>query len=299
MAIYNRVKVATATTGTGTVTLGSAASGFQTFASAGVPNAGGVSYVIEDGTAWEIGTGVYTTSGTTMTRVLVASSTGSLLSLSGAAVVYIAPSATDNPVVRAPLVTVHASSSGTHTTAAGCLYMTVEMVGGGSGGGGSGSGSPGKGTAGGNTTFGTSLLTANGGAINSTSIVPGNPGTATGGDINITGQKGTTGLSGYTNSYGGLGGGTPLGIGGESAGQGAGLDGAGYGAGGGGAGTSGVASPGTGGSAGGYLRKLISSLLSTYAWAVGAAGSAGTAGTSGAAGGAGAPGVIIITEYFN
>lgn len=96
LTLYDRVKMTTSTTGTGTITLGSTVTGFRSFAGAGVPDGASVSYAIEDGSAWEIGVGKYTSTGTTITRsVLASSNSNNPITLTGAAYIYITGLSTD------------------------------------------------------------------------------------------------------------------------------------------------------------------------------------------------------------
>jgi hypothetical protein len=90
VTLVNRAKMSTSTTGTGTITLGSAETGYQTFADAGVADGDVVRYVIEDGNDWEIGSGTYTATGTALSRTVSESSNAdAALNLTGSAVVFI------------------------------------------------------------------------------------------------------------------------------------------------------------------------------------------------------------------
>ena len=91
----NRVKVISSTTGTGAITLGASVESFQTFSEGGILDGNTVRYTIVEVNDWEVGTGVYTHSGTTLSRTLEESSTGSLLNLAGEQEVFITTSATD------------------------------------------------------------------------------------------------------------------------------------------------------------------------------------------------------------
>lgn len=83
---YDMVKANTATTGTGSITVGSAVSPYRAFSGV-VANGATIRYLIVNGSAWERGYGTYNSGTGVLTRTLECSSTGSLLSLSGASTV--------------------------------------------------------------------------------------------------------------------------------------------------------------------------------------------------------------------
>ncbi|MDD4973553.1 MAG: hypothetical protein PHY93_04340 [Bacteriovorax sp.] len=210
-----------------------------------------------------------------------------------------------------PTVQKFTSGSGTYTTPTGIvpLYIRVRMVGGGGGGGGGGidGTTTSAGSNGGASTFGSSLLTANGGYGGVTGIAGGGTASLGTGPIGlaVTGASGTgwmannsigmflTGGVGGASQFGANGAGNP-----NSSGTSAGAN---SGSGGGGGGTNGTTSYAyalSGGGAGGYIDAIITNPALTYGYTVGAGGAGGTAGTSGFVGGAGGSGMIIIEEFY-
>lgn len=199
----------------------------------------------------------------------------------------------------------------TYTTPSNVLWIRVRMVGGGGGGSGSGSSGGGTGVSGSGSTFGSSLLIANGGSggqwqtgsvatggsttINSPAIGFGiTGGCGTGYAFSTSLGVGLTGGAGGISALGGAG----MGASDKNNGPNAAVN-SGSGASG-GSGNEGIASmsPGNGGAAGGFIDAIIGSPSSTYSYFVGYGGYNGSAGTNGTVGGAGGSGIIIVEEHY-
>lgn len=192
------------------------------------------------------------------------------------------------------------------------VNLTARLVGGGGGGAGSGAGGNGGNAGnGGNTTFGTSLLIANGGTGGT-----GAGGQSAGGTVTVNSPAVNIGSVDGSN-----GGGTQISVtnaylssaqagvsffGGAGSGQGGGAGAAAKtNSGSGGSGGGSAANPvytGASGAAGGFVEAAVPNPTTltngVFAYAVGASGTAGTAGTSGSAGGAGGAGQIVVREDF-
>jgi hypothetical protein len=84
LVLKNRISETTTTSGTGTLTLAGATSGFDAFSEIG--NGNTTYYCITDGSDWEVGLGTYTSSGNTLARTTVYSNSNgntSPITLSG------------------------------------------------------------------------------------------------------------------------------------------------------------------------------------------------------------------------
>lgn len=94
--LFNGARMTTATTGTGTVTLGSAVTGYLSFSASGIADGDRVYYSITEGANLEVGIGTYTASGTTLSRDTILNSTagaGTPITLAGNAQVAITATA--------------------------------------------------------------------------------------------------------------------------------------------------------------------------------------------------------------
>ncbi len=122
LVLANRVQETTATTGTGTITLAGAVSGYQSFAVIG--NGNTTYYTLVSGVAWEVGIGTYTTAGTTLARttVLSSSAAGARITLAGTSTVFVAYPAEDAITDRYGLLP--AANGGTGQT----LYTTGDLL---------------------------------------------------------------------------------------------------------------------------------------------------------------------------
>jgi hypothetical protein len=84
LVVKDRVRETTTTTGTGTITLGGAATGFQSFSVIGNGNTTFYTIQLSNTNEWEVGIGTYTSSGTTLSRdtILESSNGGTAVNFS-------------------------------------------------------------------------------------------------------------------------------------------------------------------------------------------------------------------------
>jgi len=125
LVLADRVQETSTTTGTGTLTLDGASSGYQTF-SAGIGNGNTCYYTIQSDTgAWEVGVGTVG-AGTLARTTLISSSTGSAISFTGTLTVFVTYPAekavySDSTTIVAPagaLLPVVSGGTGASTAAA-------------------------------------------------------------------------------------------------------------------------------------------------------------------------------------
>lgn len=134
----NRVQMSVASApGTGAIPLGSPTAGAQSLAAAGIADGEPVEYLLTDGTAWELGIGVYASAGPTLSRGAIreSSAAGVAIAATAAAVVsVVAPAqygavpeirATDAAYLMPPYI---CGSASTRTMSSGTAYAQPTWV---------------------------------------------------------------------------------------------------------------------------------------------------------------------------
>lgn len=140
MALFNLARMTVSSSGTGTITLNAAVSGFLTFDQAGCSTAAvgqAVSYAINDTTQSEIGTGTYRSSSLSLTRGSSYSTNGNAaINMSNAAQVFITPRAADLALQINQYVTTVSTNFVTPANSTPTTIYYFRMIGGGGGSGG-------------------------------------------------------------------------------------------------------------------------------------------------------------------
>ena len=119
LVLADRVQETTNTTGTGTLTLAGAVTGYQSFNTA-IGNGNTCYYTITNGTDWEVGVGTFTSSGTTLSRdtVFSSSAAGAKIAVTTGSVVF-----SGYPAYAATPVNI--TGYATTATAAGTTVLTA------------------------------------------------------------------------------------------------------------------------------------------------------------------------------
>jgi len=123
LVLADRVKETTTTTGTGTVTLLGASTGFQSFAVVGNGNTTYYTIAGQTGSEWEVGIGTYTASGTTLARTTVLSSSNS-----GSAVNFSAGTKDVFVTYPSSKATYEAAGQEIYAGADGSVYLNAQTI---------------------------------------------------------------------------------------------------------------------------------------------------------------------------
>jgi len=220
LILKDRVKETTTTTGTGTVTLAGAVTGYQSFSAVGNGNETYYCIAGQGTSEWEVGIGVYTSSGTTLSRatVLASSNSGSLVNFSAGTkdVFCTFPASRALPALQYDLYT----SNTNWVCPTGVTKIRVTCIAGGGGGGAYDSSTPQNGGNGGRGGLAVGIYTVNPGTSYAVTVGGGGAGNNSG-----NGSSGNNSSLGSLCSATGGGGGVDGSAGGADGAEGAGTGG--------------------------------------------------------------------------